>query len=1063
MELLNRLVIVLLLIICFRFESFAQDIAFEHVSVEKGLSSTSVYAFAQTEEGFLWIGTQNGLNRFDGYNFKIFNYVPGDAGSLANNWVKALITDKAGNLWVGTSNGLSRYNNASETFTTFLAEKHNDNTLAANNIWGLYEDRDGVIWIGTDNGLTRYSPRTGKFKSFRIPSPTGEYISTAVNTIVEGPDGSLLIGTWGRGIYKFDKEQQTFSSVILPLPQTASNRLNVKVLKLDGAGRLWIGTQSNGIILLDPAFKTAEVYTNSSHPNSISDNYILSVYEDKTGKIWVGTYGQGVCLFDPESKGFIRYQSDELNPRSLQGNWVTSLFEDNSGVMWLGHDNGISRFNLRGPKFRLFKNNPLDSNSIPKSNINIVYEDSEGLLWFGMWGGGLSRFNPADSSFTHYQHDPKDHSSLIDNRVWGICEDSDGQLWVATSSGLQIFNKRTWRFRHYKDLVKNRPDLQMKHRNLSYIMADKKGRMWIGTWGDGLYVYDQKGSTLKHLVTNIDDAGSLAGNRIRHIYEDSKGTIWIATSEGGLDKVTEAKDERLQFQHFQYSSTEAGSLGSNSPMIVYEDSRGRLWVGTDGSGLNLLDNKTGKFANVKGLLKNGLNNVLGILEDKEGLLWLSTNNGLARYEPSTEQLKIYDVSDGLQSNSFLYGHCKTGSGQMIFGGHSGFNIFFPGQIKDSDFKPKVILSDLRLFNEPVEVGKPQKLALKDDEPILQKPLAMCSDLVLSYKDYVLSFGFASLDFTAPHKNRYAYMLENFENHWNYTDAGKRYATYTNLKPGEYIFRVRGTNSDGVWSDHVASLKVKVTPPFWDTWWFKLLITIIVLLSVFLVHRIWLQLKLENLLAMERMKIEEAENIRKRVAMDFHDEMGNQLASMTALINLINLRRSKNDYNFDDLLLKLNQNAQNLFYGTRDFIWSINPKSDKAEEVLLNIKDFAEDLFSGSGITFHFDNCLTECGVILPPGSSRHITLICKEIFTNCMKHARCSNVRLSCRYENNVFSLTIKDDGKGFLKEELKRDCNGLQNIKSRARKIGASVEVVSALLAGTTITVELLIPKKGE
>jgi signal transduction histidine kinase len=307
------------------------------------------------------------------------------------------------------------------------------------------------------------------------------------------------------------------------------------------------------------------------------------------------------------------------------------------------------------------------------------------------------------------------------------------------------------------------------------------------------------------------------------------------------------------------------------------------------------------------------------------------------------------------------------------------------------------------------------------------------------------------------------MLENFESHWNYTDAGKRYATYTNLKPGEYIFKVRGTNSDGVWSEHVASLKVTVTPPFWDTWWFRLVIAVIVLLSIFLVHRIWLQLKLENLLTMERMKTQEAENIRKRVAMDFHDEMGNQLASMTALINLINLRRSKNDSNFDDLLLKLDQNAQNLFYGTRDFIWSINPKSDKAEEVLLNIKDFAEDLFFGSGITFHFDNYLRECGVVFPPGSSRHITLICKEIFTNCMKHACCSNVRLSCRYENNIFSLTIKDDGKGFLPEELKRDGNGLQNIKSRARKTGASVEVVSALRAGTTITVELPVPKKGE
>lgn len=1039
----------------------AQEIPFEHVSVEKGLSSTSVYAMTQTPDGFLWIGTQNGLNRYDGYNFRVFSYTPGDTGSLVNNWVKALLTDKAGNLWVGTSNGLCRYNSEKESFTAFLADKENKHSLAANNVWCLYEDLNGTIWIGTDNGLSAYNPRTQLFTSYQIKGKENNSFNHAINAIAESPDGSLLVGTWGSGIFRFDKNTHSFSPMVLP-NSVNGGQLFVKVLRYDSAGRLWIGTQGSGVLLYQPSLHQVKQFTNNSQANSISDNDILSISEDRFGRIWIGTYGQGLCLFDT-ARGFIRYQTDELNPQSLHGSWITCLYEDKAGMMWVGHDNGISKFNLRGPKFRLYRNITGNPNSIPKSNINIVYEDRDGLIWFGMWGGGLTSFNPLSGQFTHYKNNPASKATLSDNRVWGICEDEQDQLWIATSSGLDILDKKTGRFIQYNALLQKRPDLQMSHHNLSYIMSDRKGRKWIGTWGEGFYLYDPTNNILKHFTHHPDQPNSPAGNRIRHIFEDSQGLIWISTSEGGLDRLVMADDGRWLFSHYQYKDGTEGSLGSNSPMVVFEDNRNRLWVGTDGSGLNLFDRRTNRFSNIEELAQNGINNVLGILEDKDGVLWLGTNHGLARYQPISGQVKVYDVSDGLQSNSFLYGHCKTRDGQMIFGGHNGFNIFTPEQIKDSHFQPRVILSDLRLFNESVQVGKLHQNALASNGPILTKPLALCSSLVLSYKDYVLSFGFAALDFTASHKNRYAYMLENFDDKWNYTDAEKRYATYTNLKPGEYVFKVKGTNSDGVWSNHVASLKVIVTPPFWETWWFRLVVTVIVLLAALLIHRIWLQLKFDNLLAMERVKAQEAESIRKRVAMDFHDEMGNQLASMTALINLINLRRSKNDNNFDDLLIKLNQNAQNLFYGTRDFIWSIDPKSDKAEEVLLNIKDFAEDLFFGSGVSFYFENQLQQHNVVFPPGTSRHITLISKEIFTNCLKHADCTHVWLICQYENEVFSMTIKDDGKGFDNISLRRDGNGLKNISTRAQKIGASLLVDSVLHKGTTITVALPIPKKGE
>lgn len=307
------------------------------------------------------------------------------------------------------------------------------------------------------------------------------------------------------------------------------------------------------------------------------------------------------------------------------------------------------------------------------------------------------------------------------------------------------------------------------------------------------------------------------------------------------------------------------------------------------------------------------------------------------------------------------------------------------------------------------------------------------------------------------------MLENFEDEWNYTDGKKRYATYTNLPPGEYFLKVKGTNSDGVWNTEANTLKIIITPPFWQTWWFKTLAGSILLLIAYTIHKVWVQVKLENLLALERVKAQEAEAIRKKVAMDFHDEMGNQLASITAIINMINIRQSKKEFYIEDLLSRLNQHAQTLFYGTKDFIWSIDPKSDKLEVILLNIKDFGEDLFDKTGISFTFQNELDNQDFIFAGGSSRHITLICKEIFTNIVKHAHCQNVQVKVTSPNQHLNISIKDDGCGFEMKGSKKHGFGLENMRSRAKKINGHIDIESKPGLGTEITLRVLIPKKGE
>jgi ligand-binding sensor domain-containing protein/signal transduction histidine kinase len=1058
----------LLLCICTLFHSNrslqaqSKDIAFDHISIDKGLSNTSVYALAQTEDGYLWIGTQNGLNRYDGYGFKVFNYIPGTKSSLSNNWVKALCTDKKGNLWIGTSSGLNRFNYQTEDFTAYFNHRYRKNTLPDNNIWTVFVDSEGILWIGTNNGLSRFDEQNQEFTNYFTNNGTTQETSSAINSIAEDKEGNLWVGTWGSGLFRFNKKTGLFTDFEqITHHQIGANQL-VKVVKFDSKGIMWIGTQDNGLHAYDSTHNTYKIYKpEKNNLNSISDISVLSINEDNRGNLWFGTYAGGINLLDRDKNSFIRYQNDLFSPQSLQGEWITTFLEDKSGIIWIGHENGISKFNPQGPKFLHFKHNPFDVNSIPNNNINVILEDKDGDIWFGTWGGGLTKFNADKNKFTHYTHNPDDVFSIADNRVWGVTEDSHGALWIATSYGLDKLDKKTGRFHHFNQLKSGK---KMNYMALSSMTVDHRNRLWIGTWGNGIYIYDIEQDSVSHLMHNEDNVNSLSNDRIKHILTDSQQNIWISTSEGGLEKLTFDNHNKPHFLHYRYDISLTHGIGSDSPQLVFEDSQKRIWVGTEGGGLSYMEPSGNTFRRVR--VQGAIpfpTSVYGILEDNAGNLWLSTNNGIIHYNPVTSQIKGYDITDGLQSNTFFYGHCKTRNGAMIFGGHNGFNLFYPVKITESTFQPRVYFNELRVFNELVEVGKPHKSIHAGQNPLLEKPLYLCKEIKLSYKDYVLSFGFTSLDFTSPLKNKYAYMLENFEDEWNYTDGKKRYATYTNLPPGEYYLKVKGTNSDGVWNAEPNTLKIMITPPFWQTWWFKTLAGSILVLIAYTIHKVWVQVKLENLLAIERVKAQEAEAIRKKVAMDFHDEMGNQLASITAIINLINIRHSKKEYHIEDLLSRLNQHAQTLFYGTKDFIWSIDPKSDKIEVILINIKDFGEDLFDRTGIAFTFQNDLQDGDMIFGGGSSRHITLICKEIFTNIVKHAHCQKVQVRVTHLPGELAISIKDDGCGFDLYGSKKHGFGLENMRSRARKINATIEIESKPGLGTEITLKMGIPKKGE
>jgi ligand-binding sensor domain-containing protein/serine phosphatase RsbU (regulator of sigma subunit) len=830
--LLQRVCSVLFLLTMIVPEGAAQDISFDHISVEKGLLSTSVYTITQSDDGFLWIGTQNGLNQYDGYNFRTFTYSPNASNGLANNWIQALLADNEGNLWVGTSNGLSRFDRNTEKFHNYFSDSLDPGSIADNTIWSIFQSSDSAVWIGTNNGLCRYNKAKDSFEIFKAEPPVpGMDVFNAIDAIAEDKDGNLWVGTWGSGIAKLDKEAKKLK--LQALDQQGKSRLSntrVKTIKFDKDGVLWIGTHGGGINTYDPATHSLFVYQHEeSSLNSLSNNVILSLYEDKRENIWVGTYSGGLNKLDAKTGIITRFMPDPLNKSAIHGKWITSVFEDAAGNIWLGHENGLSRFSVRGPKFLHYKPEPRNPNSIPQSNINSIYEDSDGLIWFGLWGEGLTSFDRKTNTFSHYDQDKGIKAGLKNSRIWDIAEDSQEQLWVGTSGGLYILDKRTGNLISFDKTLLNKG--MNFYRNVSILAFDRRrNSMWIGTWGGGLYLYSLDTKQIHHFKSEAGVPDSLSGNRIKYIFIDSKGALWIATSEAGLNKLTLDEKGKVHVEYFMYNAEDERSLGSNSPMVIYEDSQKRIWVGTSGGGLNLLNAGSREFSRFFPDQEQRIISVYGILEDKQGNLWLSTNYGLSKFNPVSGKFKNYDVSDGLQSTTFLYGHCKSKDGAMWFGGHNGFNVFFPEEIKDSEFMPPIVLNDLRIFNEPVPVGQgPVKPV--NHQVALTNPLHKSSKITLNYHDHVLSFGFAALDFTAPHKNKYAYKLDNFDGNWNYTDAGKRYATYTNLEPGEYTFKVKATNSDGVWNEQHASIKVIVSPPLWLTWWFKSLTILLLIGSV----------------------------------------------------------------------------------------------------------------------------------------------------------------------------------------------------------------------------------------
>jgi ligand-binding sensor domain-containing protein/signal transduction histidine kinase len=810
-------------------------IRFDRITVEQGLSQNITNCILQDNQGFMWIGTEDGLNKYDGYTFKTYYQDLKSPYSLNHNRIRSIYEDRRGVLWIGTmGGGLNKFIPEQGKFIHYTADPNDPDSLSDNTVLSIYEDRSGNFWIGTYDGLNKFDREKETFTHYR-PESSGSNDSQLVRgnwimSIFEDSRGQLWIGT-RRGLNRFDPVKGEFTRY-QTAPNAPNHLNNNKITSIceDRSGMLWIGT-FGGVNIFDPGEKKFILNENKpANPNAVFHDRVESIFKDGSGSLWIGTIN-GLFNFDPKRDKLESFQHHPDNHQSLRGILVLSIYEDQSRVMWIGTYSGLYKFDNKKKKFTHYR--PPGNNLDGSNNIVSIYEDRMERLWLGIYKGGLTMFNRKNGTSSNYSNNPDDPGSISDNTVYSMLESSPGEFWVGTANGLNKFDFPTKKF--YRYMPDPNDPHSLSNGCVGSLCEDKSGILWIGTQ-DGLNKFNKKSGSFIVYKSQPGNPNSLSNNVIMAIYEDQPGVFWIATYGGGLNRFDTAAN---QFTRYQHDPDDPQSLSNNKIYPIHMDRSGILWIGTNSGGLNRFDKKTGKFMHYT--REDGLpNNVIfGILEDSLGNLWLSTNRGISKFNPKTGSFRNYTIDDGLQGYEFLpHAYFKNKRGEMFFGGSNGFNAFYPENVKNNPYIPRVVITSFLKLNKEVRPGK---------------PLAEIKELKLSHKDYLFSFKFAALEYTAPERNKYAYKLEGLNDDWIQLN-NKHDITFTGLSPGDYVFRVIGSNCDGVWNEEGASIAITIRPPIWMTGWFRALAVVLLFVILAFLYRIRTN-SLRQKLEKERLKRE----------------------------------------------------------------------------------------------------------------------------------------------------------------------------------------------------------------
>ena len=961
----------------------------------------------QDHLGFMWIGTRNGLCRYNGYDFKNFSHDPGDSATLNHNYIGALMIDHKGYVWVAVSGGLHRINPISLEVISLPYHRPSPKPgERPNNVTWMYRDQQDTLWLGTNQGLqkiTHYDPDHPEEMTYELYTHLPgyqDYSLIDVLKILEHSDGSWWIAGI-QGLIHWDKKTEKASKRLPEIKIPGTLCLCVKDiydLAEDALGHVWAASV-NGFIRIkktsDSTFHQEmmiNTWIGNGQPNT---NTFLSVASDTEGNIWTGSYSSGLFYVDAQTGNYQQIKGTAGEPHALADNHISVLYFDQAKNLWLGA-NGLYMLPGHKKNFHHTSFDPKQANILKSTEVYGFEEDAIGNLWVAH-KDGLSRISSDGRSVDYF-----DQASGMDFlHVIGMEAGENGDMWFQAKGALMKYEASSQAFTSFQangfrnDTVNTIIPLDL--------MKDKAGNLWIPGYM-GVLKFDPETEEFQSYVR-------AKGNFVTNIQQDEQGNLWTGD---GVSFCHFDPTKATSFHPFNPDTQEWPKLRNVNIRDIHMASDGICWVGTV-AGLFRVDleqKKTAVFTEKDGLPANYIRS---IEEDDQGRLWLASDGGLSRFDPETKHFKNFIYDEYFDFWFYSRVSYRAQDGTLLFGGSNGYIRFHPDSISDNPFLPPVYLIDFQIGFENVPVGAPDPTITVHDY-FLEKPLLETNNLNLSFKERTLTFRFAALNFSHSDENQFAYKMEGFDEKWNHTDAFHRIATYTNLDPGDYTFHVKASNNDGIWNEKGTSIQLSISPPWWKTWWayalyFMGLSGIAFLIAVLRIRNITKEFQTKA--RIERAKAEERENVRKRSSRDFHDEAGNKLTKLSLYTELTK-RKAANDPEVMDYLGHIERNVKDLATGMRDFIWVLDPEKDSLIETLGRIREFGSSLFEHSETTFSHqidEQALAPFNLSIK--AKRHLLLIFKEAMNNSLKYSQAPHAYFKAIRKGDELIISYRDDGKG--------------------------------------------------
>ena len=1000
---------------------------FERIGIKEGLSQNTVFCILQDSRGYMWFGTEHGLNRYDGYEFTIYRSEPGNPGSIADSWITALAEDSRGLVWVGTlTGGLWRYDRRTDQFSGYLHDDSNPRSISSNEVTSALVDTSGDLWIGTKSGLNRYDSNDDAFDHFNHDaSESGSLSDNHVLSLAEDLHSVIWVGTHDGCVNRFDSSSGTFTS-FAPEGYSSAELNGALSLVVDPDGVVWIGTEM-GLFRLNPGDSDPKVL-----PVEIDAIRVRSLFWNVDGTLLVGTQGRGLLVLEPDELISRSHRHIPADVKSISSDAIESIYRDKEETLWFGTlPGGINKLSVDARSFTHFEHIPGEEDSLGENWVRSVFEDPDGMIWVGTGTRGVSRYDPAGEMWTHYRHDDDDPASIGANYVSLISRHESGRLFIPTVLGLDVFDLETGIFTHFMHDPSD-PDSLAENDFVWAVLCDSVGTIWVATQGGGLNRFDiETGNFIAYKHDPLDPT-SLSHDGVWNIFEDRRGRLWVGTTNG-LDKFDRATG---LFKRYRSDPADPSTLSHDFIGSVVEDDAGRLWVGTVGGGINRFDPDTGSTVRTTAACGLPSNAIMAMIKDEYGKIWVSTSNGLAKLDPDTGMVEALDASDGVPLDEFNGGAAtRLASGNMAFGAVGGLIEFKPRHIQKNRYVPPIVITRISVDGTRTE---------RVDEPTRQK-------LTIRWPDNSFEFEFAALSYVNPQMNRYAYKLEGLDTEWTLSGT-VRAGIYRRLPGGTYTLRVIGSNDDGIWNTTGATLSVTVIPPFWATWWFRSLAALAVVASLFAAYSIRIRTVAERAAKLQHEVAAE----RGRLARELHDSVTQSLYSLTLFIEASREFVATGEYDQADRgLERSGTTALQALKELRLLVYELRPLALKEMGLVGAIQDRLNAVEKRAGVQTAFIVDISP-GSVIPDEVEEALFRIAQEALNNALKHAHASSITVRVEVSaTGASELEISDNGSGFDPAHAAvHGGMGLRNIRDRADKIGWRCDITTIPGTGTRISI---------